>query len=79
MTREVPAPGSDDELLRVDGQGLAPWFGSLADVMDSQGQGHTFELRPGQQQMAQAVADALRDHRDLLVEAGTGRANPCVF
>ncbi len=72
MTREVPAPGSDDELLRVDGQGLAPWFGSLADVMDSQGQGHTFELRPGQQQMAQAVADALRDHRDLLVEAGTG-------
>ena len=38
-----------------------------------------FEPRPGQAAMAQAVANALDDHRDLLVEAGTGTGKTLAY
>lgn len=51
----------------------------LAGVMAQQQDGQRFEDRPGQRTMAQAVALALHDRRDLLVEAGTGTGKTLAY
>lgn len=38
-----------------------------------------FEFRPGQLDMAEAVADALKDNRHLIVEAGTGTGKTLAY
>ncbi len=60
----VDADGADD--LTTASMRLLSEDGPLTRVLDG------FEVRPGQAQMVQAVADALADAHHLMVEAGTG-------
>src|SRR5947208_465056 len=69
MNIAIPQPQTPDESLqRVFGPG-----GSLA-------QQHVgYEYRDGQIQMAEAVSRAFRDHKHLLVEAGTGTGKTLAY
>lgn len=51
----------------------------LSEVMTAHGQSDRFEARPGQRAMAEAVAAALAQHHDLVVEAGTGTGKTLAY
>jgi len=56
---------------------------SVTELLSEQGPLHAclpgFRVRPAQQAMAQAIADALHDKEDLLVEAGTGTGKTLAY
>ncbi len=51
----------------------------LSQVMTAHGQSDRFEARPGQRAMAEAVAAAIAQHHDLVVEAGTGTGKTLAY
>lgn len=56
---------------------LRAFFGPGGQLQAAQGEG--FEFRPGQLEMARAVADALEKRRHLLIEAGTGTGKTLAY